>query len=295
MINEQDAKMRFKLLLQHLELTDDVHMPYFEGAELTRMTVHKKDRAWRFIVKLKQVLPLELFVIFRERLQAKFSSIASVQLHIETPTQQAQGEEVSAYWRHVVDELADMAPPLRERLLSQAPVWNGNKLIVDCCHEHEMMALKSKYTEKLSQVFQQFGFPAFSIDFQLSAEDQQEARAAFMEERKAEEEAMAKRAVADMKKRETERKENGAPSGPFQMGSAIKPDEPIVEIRSIVDEERRVTIEGFVFDVEVRELRSGRSLLTVKMTDYTDSILVKMFSRDKEDAELMAQAKKACG
>lgn len=292
MINEQDAKMRFKLLLQHLELTDDVHMPYFEGAELTRMTVHKKDRAWRFIVKLKQVLPLELFVIFRERLQAKFSSIASVQLHIETPTQQAQGEEVSAYWRHVVDELADMAPPLRERLLSQAPIWNGNKLIVDCCHEHEMMALKSKYTEKLSQVFQQFGFPAFSIDFQLSAEDQQEARAAFMEERKAEEEAMAKRAVADMKKRETERKENGAPSGPFQMGSAIKPDEPIVEIRSIVDEERRVTIEGFVFDVEVRELRSGRSLLTVKMTDYTDSILVKMFSRDKEDAELMAQAKK---
>lgn len=292
MINEQDAKMRFKLLLQQLELTDDVHMPYFEEAELTRMTVHKKDRAWRFNVKLKQVLPLELFIIFRERLQAKFSSIASVQVRIETPAQQADGEQVAAYWRHVVDELADMAPPLREQLLSEAPVWNGNKLIVDCCHEHEMMALKSKYTEKLSQVFQQFGFPAFSIDFQLSAEDQQEARAAFMEQRKVEEEAMAKRAVADMKKRETERKENGAPSGPFQMGAAIKPDEPIVEIRSIVDEERRVTIEGFVFDVEVRELRSGRSLLTVKMTDYTDSILVKMFSRDKEDAELMAQAKK---
>nr|WP_316046586.1 hypothetical protein [Planococcus glaciei] len=68
-----------------------------------------------------------------------------------------------------------------------------------------------------------------------------------------------------------------------------------MEIKSIIDEERRVTIEGFVFDVEVRELRSGRSLLTVKMTDYTDSILVKMFSRDKEDAELMGSLKKACG
>src|SRR5690606_28172260 len=32
--------------------------------------------------------------------------------------------------------------------------------------------------------------------------------------------------------------------------------------------------------------------LTVKITDYTDSILVQMFSRDKEDAELMANAKK---
>src|SRR5690606_9312544 len=79
---------------------------------------------------------------------------------------------------------------------------------------------------------------------------------------------------------------------PFQMGTAIKPDENIVEIKSMVDEERRVTIEGYVLDAEVREQRSGRSLLTVKITDYTDSILVKMFSRDKEDAELMANAKK---
>src|SRR5690606_30793652 len=149
-----------------------------------------------------------------------------------------------------------------------------------------------KYSDKLAGVYRQFGFPHVSIDFQLSNEDQEAAHAAFMAERLREEEEMANKALSDMKKRETNRKENGTPSGPFQMGTAIKPDEQIVEIRSIVDEERRVTIEGFVFDVEVRELRSGRSLLTVKMTDYTDSILVKMFSRDKEDAELMAQAKK---
>ena len=33
-------------------------------------------------------------------------------------------------------------------------------------------------------------------------------------------------------------------------------------------------------------------LLTIKVTDYTDSILVKMFSRDNEDAELMKTLKK---
>src|SRR5690606_24975326 len=41
-----------------------------------------------------------------------------------------------------------------------------------------------------------------------------------------------------------------------------------------------------------RELRSGRTLLTFKLTDYTDSILIKMFSRDKEDAELLNRVKK---
>ena len=68
-----------------------------------------------------------------------------------------------------------------------------------------------------------------------------------------------------------------------------------MEIKQIQDEESRITIEGFVFDVEVKELRSGRSLLTFKVTDYTDSILVKMFSRDKEDAELMGLLKKGIG
>ncbi|MDN3437756.1 PolC-type DNA polymerase III [Planococcus sp. APC 3900] len=292
MTNQQDPKMRFKMLLQHLDLTDDVHMPFFEEAELTRMTVHKKERSWKFLVKVKNILPIDLYLLLKERLYSTFSPIASVQLNIESAQETAQENLVLSYWRYAVEELADMAPPLRERLLSQAPVWNGNKLLLQCNHEHEMMALKSKYSDKLAGVYRQFGFPHVSIDFQLSNEDQEAAHAAFMAERLREEEEMANKALSDMKKRETNRKENGTPSGPFQMGTAIKPDENIVEIQSIVDEERRVTIEGYVFDAEVRELRSGRSLLTVKITDYTDSILVKMFSRDKEDAELMANAKK---
>ncbi|GKW44870.1 DNA polymerase III PolC-type [Planococcus sp. NCCP-2050] len=259
---------------------------------MTRMTVHKKERTWRFLIKVKQVLPLELFLLLKERLHTTFSSIARIQLTIESETANADGDLVMEYWRYVVEEFSDMAPPLRDQLLSQVPEWSGSKLMLCCSHEHEMMALKSKYTEKLVSVYQQFGFPRIGIDFQLAEGDQEAAHLAFMEQRKIEEEEMAKKALADMKKRETDRVDNGVPTGPFQMGTAIKPDETISEIQSIVDEERRVTIEGYVFDVEVRELRSGRSLLTVKMTDYTDSILVKMFSRDKEDAALMASLKK---
>ena len=42
----------------------------------------------------------------------------------------------------------------------------------------------------------------------------------------------------------------------------------------------------------MRELRSGRSLLTIKITDYTDSIIVKMFSRNEEDGKYMTTLKK---
>ena len=59
-----------------------------------------------------------------------------------------------------------------------------------------------------------------------------------------------------------------------------------------LEEERSIVIEGFVFASDIKELRSGRSLLEMKMTDYTDSLLVKMFSNGDEDAEMMKQLKK---
>lgn len=62
-----------------------------------------------------------------------------------------------------------------------------------------------------------------------------------------------------------------------------------------MDEEKRIAVEGYVFDAETRELRSGRTLLIFKVTDYTNSIMVKMFSRDKEDIPLLQAIKKECG
>ena len=50
-----------------------------------------------------------------------------------------------------------------------------------------------------------------------------------------------------------------------------------------------------MFHVETKELRSGRTLLTLKITDYTDSIMIKMFSRDKEDIPMLQSLKKECG
>nr|WP_316046587.1 hypothetical protein [Planococcus glaciei] len=172
-------------------------------------------------------MPLKLFLLLKERLNTTFATIANVQLSIESEAQSADGDLVMEYWRYVVEEFSDMAPPLRDQLLSQVPEWNGSKLMLCCSHEHEMMALKSKYTDKLSGAFQQFGFPRIAIEFQLAEGDQEAAHLAFMEQRRLEEIEMASKALADMKKRETDRKENGVPSGPFQMGVAIKPDEKL--------------------------------------------------------------------
>lgn len=298
MANEQDSKLKFQLLLQQINMTEDVFMPFFEDAEMTRMTVHKKNRVWRFSLKLQNILPFRVFQDFQMRLNSAFSQIANVLVDIETAHDAMSQQLISDYWLKIIEEIDEMSPPLREELAKQIPEWNGQKLMLHCQQEFQLMTFKNKYAEVISEAYQQYGFPHMVVDFQLKevTEDLAVQQQAFLEQRRKEEATFAQQAVMDMQKREQEKQEHpdaaGAIDRPFQLGLPIKPDETMMEIHQIQDEERRVVIEGYVFDAEVKELRSGRSLLTIKLTDYTDSILVKMFSRDKDDAALMQMAKK---
>ena len=56
----------------------------------------------------------------------------------------------------------------------------------------------------------------------------------------------------------------------------------VIQMKDIEGEERSVVVEGYVFNAEIRELRSGRQLLTFEITDYTSSFDVKIFSRTSD-------------
>lgn len=66
-------------------------------------------------------------------------------------------------------------------------------------------------------------------------------------------------------------------------------------MKDIAEEERSVVVEGYVFSTEVRELRSGRQLLTFEITDYTSSFAVKKFSRNEADEPILQISKRECG
>ncbi|GKV55554.1 DNA polymerase III PolC-type [Sporosarcina sp. NCCP-2222] len=289
-----DGKMKLMTLLQQINMTDDQFVVHFENATLERLAIHKKSRIWRFEIVNDQPLPIAVYKTLKQRVLDAFASIATIQLHVTCRERRMDQELITSYWPLILEEIQDMSPPIRERLSNQRPEVKGEKLMLGSGTEFEMQTLKNKYAKLLAEVYGTFGFPSLLFDFHLQEEnkEEEEARLAFMAARQAEEEAYALKALASMQERDTTKKDSPENNRPFVLGVPIKPDEPILDIKTIQDEERRVTIEGYVFDAEVRELRSGRSLLTIKVTDYTDSILVKMFSRDNEDAELMKTMKK---
>ncbi|MFC1451267.1 OB-fold nucleic acid binding domain-containing protein, partial [Bacillus cereus] len=67
-----------------------------------------------------------------------------------------------------------------------------------------------------------------------------------------------------------------------QIGKPIQ-IENIKPIESIIEEEFKVAIEGVIFDINLKELKSGRHIVELKVTDYTDSLVLKMFTRKNKD------------
>jgi DNA polymerase-3 subunit alpha (Gram-positive type) len=64
------------------------------------------------------------------------------------------------------------------------------------------------------------------------------------------------------------------------MGKVVK-KEPS-PLNTILEEEKEVVIKGFLFNLEKRELKSGRLLISFFLTDKTDSLACKMFINPKE-------------
>src|SRR5699024_4846339 len=132
----------------------------------------------------------------------------------------------------------------------------------------------------------QVGFPSYQIEVSVEAGDIDLDN--FRKEKAVEDQQLALKTIEQQRKRDTEQK-NGKRKQAIGLGQHIH-DEPVM-IETILEEENRLTIQGYIFSAEIRKLRSGRSLLMLKITDYSDSLEVKMFSRNDEDEIAFEQVK----
>ncbi|MFF2449815.1 PolC-type DNA polymerase III [Neobacillus sp. NPDC058068] len=287
-------KERFQLLLQQLQLVEDTIVVHFNNAQIERLLVEKKARKWHFQFLFEKILPYNVYLRFMTQLERTFSNIATISYNIQVSNQTMSPELIKEYWSYCIQQIDGIAPPLLKLLNEQHPEVNGNKLTVTVRNDTEGQAIKRKYGGTITDIYQSFGFPILSIETEINIEEKNEEYQQFLLAKQKEDQERGLQALVELQKKEAEKDQSSgdAPQGPLTIGLTIKDNSEFRSLIDIVDEERRIAVEGYIFDAEIRELRSGRSLLTFKITDYTSSIMVKMFSRDKEDAALFQLVKK---
>jgi DNA polymerase-3 subunit alpha (Gram-positive type) len=92
--------------------------------------------------------------------------------------------------------------------------------------------------------------------------------------------------TGDRPYRRERRKDDDGPVQPLTIGRPI--DETLLTpMKDIVDEMRKVAVEGRVFSVDTRTLPSGRTLIQFNITDETSSITAKLFSNNERQLEAL--------
>lgn len=69
-------------------------------------------------------------------------------------------------------------------------------------------------------------------------------------------------------------------------------DDNTIELKQIVTEMGEVTVRGQVLSFDTREIRNEKTIIMFAITDFTDTIMVKMFTRNEQLPELLAEIKK---
>ena len=282
------------------KLLEQIHFPEkdaaaFQNAAIQSVVVHKNSRVWEF----RQALPFNLFQEFTAALERGFKDIAGVKVKISSPMTDLDQQLIADYWEYIVNTTAHDSAMLQQACLQTSPEVKDGRVTLVVENEIVKNMLVQKLLDKIEHRYQELGFPQFRIHPFVDQSASQEKIKELKAKHEADDAALAAKAMAQIKKNNAARakakqKQSAAPApadGPAQLGRAISDKENVIQMKDIQGEERSVVVEGYVFSAEVRELHSGRQLLTFEITDYTSSFAVKKFSRNTEDEAQFANIK----
>ena len=277
---------KLNILFEQIQLPSEMKEDFLD-AELRQLQIYKKSKIWHFHIDVKNVLPVTTYQVFEANLKNAFKHVASTELTIYSKELCQDPEIIGSYWTTFMNNCENLSPGYKDIVADQTPQIDNQNLILTVRNETEANLIKKRLEKEFQQYCSKVGLPQFFFKLELRSVEADVHK--FKEQKALEDQEIIMKTVKEQEER-TQNGKDKEQNKPISFGYPIQ-DDP-VRMDSVVEEERRIVLQGYVFDSEVRELRSGRSLLILKVTDYTDSFQVKMFSKNDEDANLFSRVEK---
>lgn len=279
------SQEKFRVLADQIKISNQLDKEILEKGELTRIDVSNKNRSWEFQITLPYFLSNEDYLIFTHAIKEEFKDIAHVDWHFTIQNTSNQDEHVIKYFEHCIEHTA-LSPKVKGQLKQKRLIMSGNVLKVMTSNDIERNHFDKVCNGSLVKAFQKCGFDIDKVIFETDDSNRDEDLASLEAHIQEEDQQSAKEATEKIEKIKAEKAKqqdnNGSSVEKCQIGKPIHV-ENIKPIETIIEEEFKVAIEGVIFDINIKELKSGRHIVELKVTDYTDSLVLKMFTRKNKD------------
>ena len=249
---------KLELLINQLKI-DESEKSYFNGGKLNKIICNKAKDKYVFCLSLNAPLPLNLYENFNQKLKKRFN-VKSIKAKINTNNFDI--EILSYYYNHFIENYSKEAPLLKMFINIPLNIDEDN-LLVELTNKAEEMKFNS-IKSPLETDLNNAGFK-IKIITKINEEKAQELR-----------EEIEKEKTKIIPKVEIKKE------SPFIMGKEITDE--ATPINLITFEMDNVTVDAKIFGIDIFESsKSNFKIITLKITDGTDSMYCKIFCREEDE------------
>ena len=274
---------KIEILLNKINMDKDKY-PYFSSCKLTKIKVHRATSSWEIFITSPSSLPLEIIKELEEK-KGMLDENAKEIVFI-WDIENIDVNTYLNYYPYVLEQVKDELKVLE--IYSDALKIEEGFLVLVATTQIEQERLEN-CLDKINTIYKHLGYK-FNIDVSLRHED------SILEEIK--QDLVVKVKIPDKKeeapieipKEKKFRKEAKDPNS--VIGRGIKEDP--IKIKTLLGEDNNVVVEGYVFGTDYFESsKTDFKIITLKITDYSDSIYCKVFVRDNDEYKRLCKELKA--
>ena len=248
---------KLQLLLNQINISNQEN---FKEGSLNKIICNKAKDKYVFCLSLNKPLPIQTYEELNHNLKKRFSTAKSIKVQITAKKNDIQ--LLTCYYKYFLEKYSQEAPLLKMFINTPLKLDDDN-LLIDLTNKAEEMKFKS-IKEQKEKNLQEVGFN-IKIIIKIN-----------------EEKAQALREEIEKEKTKIIPKVTPKKESPFIMGREITDE--VTPINLINFEMDNVTVDAKIFGIDIFESsKSNLKIITLKLTDGTDSIYCKIFCREDEE------------
>lgn len=261
---------------------------YSDSFEVKSIKVFKKTSTWEITLKLKHDLRLTDIKAIEESFINTYN-LKGININIEDwQGIDNEGAFLDKHWEEL-KLLAYQNNPSLMGFLKEAELSYKDKIV----HIIVPNKILSDFlnAKKCGEIFERFVKSYLKLDCKFKIEYKDEAfpveehrNTIIQEEQKLVAETMSGRAKVNKPAKEGGQ---AASASVIILGKSFN-DSPI-DIDEITQDSGRVTVQGSIFNVESKTLNNGKTIITFNITDFTNSMTVKLFVKEDTNPDKLLE------
>ncbi|ASA22223.1 PolC-type DNA polymerase III [Paenibacillus donghaensis] len=283
-----ERRKRFELLMKQGEIPPALIDPYFLDGRIERVEISRGNRDWQIVIFKETLVPAQVYRTFCLRMREKLQHIAKVSFLFQYDEQVDRADLVAEYWALFLEWVHREIPSVNGWLTRSVQELKDGTLLLTMSDSTSLtLARKKGIDGAIIRFYEKYFGLVLKVKVQMA---EHETPVNVYEELQQKVQQEERELVELMTASEPESsEEEGDPNEVVRLQVGYEIKEPPVPIVDIQDEEKKITIQGTIFGLDRKELRNGSTLFTYSLTDFSDSLQMKMFAKTKEDLKIMSQ------